>query len=310
MKIDRNSVIDAKYIFENFLPDKIIREKIIEFLYETIIYANNFNNENWNLNLDVKGKFIRLNIGQVYCIEIDKKEILVLCDRQTLKPLLSDMDLLINFRGHINKEKIHSKNIDEVPDCLAKVKNSIGCIVKNTEVDALNLFRQSNFDFTNNALKTKISSIMKKAHSKGAIEYLAKIIVGNITNPIYAISDLITLKQLKNNENREIKKAKKISKKKRQEILRKSTPKPSKTFVTQPVYKRNPYVIVEVLERANGICEKCHKPAPFFRDVDNTPYLEVHHKIPLSEGGNDTVNNAIALCPNCHRQVHYGKKSF
>lgn len=61
---------------------------------------------------------------------------------------------------------------------------------------------------------------------------------------------------------------------------------------------------------AKGICERCRKPAPFIRDNDNSPYLEVHHKIPLADGGDDTVENAIALCPNCHRQAHYGKTTY
>ncbi|WP_256325004.1 HNH endonuclease signature motif containing protein [Nitrosomonas sp. Nm132] len=42
------------------------------------------------------------------------------------------------------------------------------------------------------------------------------------------------------------------------------------------------------------------------RKHDGSPYLEVHHKIPLAFGGEDTVVNAIALCPNCHREAHYG----
>lgn len=71
-------------------------------------------------------------------------------------------------------------------------------------------------------------------------------------------------------------------------------------------YKRNPDVVAEVLKRANGICEECGKEAPFLRSKDNSPYLEVHHKIQLSKGGEDTVQNAIAVCPNCHRKLHYG----
>lgn len=71
---------------------------------------------------------------------------------------------------------------------------------------------------------------------------------------------------------------------------------------------RYPNVIVAILERAKGICERCHKPAPFYRTLDSTPYLEVHHVIPLSKDGDNTVDNAIALCPNCHREVHFGKK--
>jgi 5-methylcytosine-specific restriction endonuclease McrA len=39
------------------------------------------------------------------------------------------------------------------------------------------------------------------------------------------------------------------------------------------------------------------KQAPFNRTKDNSPYLEVHHKKRLSEGGEDSVKNAIALCP-------------
>jgi len=28
----------------------------------------------------------------------------------------------------------------------------------------------------------------------------------------------------------------------------------------------------------------------------------------LSQGGEDIVENAIATCPNCHRQLHFGVK--
>ncbi len=107
-----------------------------------------------------------------------------------------------------------------------------------------------------------------------------------------------------------VRQAKKTSKKKRQEILSKSNPKPTKITVRQTVFNRNQYVIVEVLERANGFCERCKNLAPFLKDTDNSAYLEVHHKKPLAEGGNDTVENAIALCPNCHRQAHYGKTTY
>ena len=73
------------------------------------------------------------------------------------------------------------------------------------------------------------------------------------------------------------------------------------------VYRRNPDVIAEVLHRALGKCEGCLSPAPFERASDGSPYLEVHHRILLSQGGEDTVANAFALCPNCHRKLHFGK---
>ena len=71
-------------------------------------------------------------------------------------------------------------------------------------------------------------------------------------------------------------------------------------------FQRNPDVVAEVLYRANGICESCHQPAPFLKRSDNAPYLEVHHCKPLAEGGDDSIENAVALCPNCHRKAHYG----
>ncbi|MDP3370839.1 MAG: HNH endonuclease signature motif containing protein [Brevundimonas sp.] len=73
-------------------------------------------------------------------------------------------------------------------------------------------------------------------------------------------------------------------------------------------YVRDPNVIVWVLEAANGRCEVCEQPAPFARE-DGSPYLEVHHVRPLAEGGPDTVDNAVAACPNCHRALHYSSMS-
>ncbi|HBR56950.1 MAG TPA: hypothetical protein DEA22_05705 [Blastocatellia bacterium] len=80
---------------------------------------------------------------------------------------------------------------------------------------------------------------------------------------------------------------------------------PSKLAVTVMVYRRNPDVVAEVLLRANGSCEACRKKAPFARAKDGSPYLEIHHELQLAKGGDDTVANAMALCPNCHRAKHY-----
>ena len=75
---------------------------------------------------------------------------------------------------------------------------------------------------------------------------------------------------------------------------------------TTTVFLRNPDVVAEVLVRAAGICELCGAKAPFQRRSDGMPYLEVHHCVRLADGGDDTVQNAIAICPNCHRRKHYG----
>lgn len=81
---------------------------------------------------------------------------------------------------------------------------------------------------------------------------------------------------------------------------------PEKVQTVSQSFRRNPDVVVEVLSRAKGICESCGKPAPFLRARDGRPFLEIHHVVTLANGGTDTVENAIALCPNCHRKKHHG----
>lgn len=71
-------------------------------------------------------------------------------------------------------------------------------------------------------------------------------------------------------------------------------------------FKRNPHIVAERLHRADGKCDKCGRSAPFDRRSDGTPYLEVHHLVHLSEGGADSLDNTLALCPNCHREFHFG----
>jgi 5-methylcytosine-specific restriction protein A len=91
----------------------------------------------------------------------------------------------------------------------------------------------------------------------------------------------------------------------------KAAPKrPAKVVTSSTAYIRNPDVVAEVLFRSNGTCEGCGSKAPFNRKVDGSPYLEVHHKKHLSEGGDDTVENAIAVCPNCHRREHFGPRTW
>jgi 5-methylcytosine-specific restriction protein A len=81
---------------------------------------------------------------------------------------------------------------------------------------------------------------------------------------------------------------------------------PQKIETTTAVYYRDPAVRAWVLKNANGKCEACDSDAPFLLP-DGFPFLEVHHMIPLALGGPDTIENALALCPNCHRRVHLSK---
>jgi hypothetical protein len=81
----------------------------------------------------------------------------------------------------------------------------------------------------------------------------------------------------------------------------------SKKVTTTQVFERNPQVRKYVLERAQGYCEWCG--AKGFVTSAGSIYLETHHIQPLSENGDDSVSNVIALCPNHHREAHYGENS-
>lgn len=105
----------------------------------------------------------------------------------------------------------------------------------------------------------------------------------------------------------ELEKSKNDNRKNRLErISRIKITKPEIYIATIAKFKRNPDVVAEVLSRVEGKCEKCNQDAPFIRKSDKTPYLEVHYILSLANGGDDVFDNCIAVCSNCHRQLHYG----
>ncbi len=82
--------------------------------------------------------------------------------------------------------------------------------------------------------------------------------------------------------------------------------KPKKINSSSTSYSRDPAVEAFVLNASLGKCESCNMNAPFIRSSNNSYYLEIHHIKRLADGGSDTVSNAVAVCPNCHREFHYG----
>jgi len=70
---------------------------------------------------------------------------------------------------------------------------------------------------------------------------------------------------------------------------------------------RSKEIVDYAKKRANGICEMCNQLAPF-SDEKNSPFLEVHHILKLADDGPDTPENVAAICPNCHKEAHFGKK--
>jgi 5-methylcytosine-specific restriction protein A len=99
------------------------------------------------------------------------------------------------------------------------------------------------------------------------------------------------------------KEARRLSDDELKERLKYAKKQASKREVSSATYERNLYVAEFIKRRANGKCQLCEEPAPF-NDKQGEPFLEAHHIIWLSEGGENTIENATALCPNCHRKMH------
>ncbi|MEY3024578.1 MAG: hypothetical protein RJA16_1404 [Planctomycetota bacterium] len=84
--------------------------------------------------------------------------------------------------------------------------------------------------------------------------------------------------------------------------------RPLATTAQSQQFVRDPRVRGWVERQADGNCELCGERT--FTRPDGSWYIEVHHVVPLAEGGSDTVENAVALCPSCHRACHHASDSL
>ena len=73
--------------------------------------------------------------------------------------------------------------------------------------------------------------------------------------------------------------------------------------VETKVYDRDPYLKELVKRIAEGKCQYCGETEPFI-GKNGEPYLEEHHVPWLARGGSDTIDNVVAVCPNCHTKAH------
>ena len=53
-------------------------------------------------------------------------------------------------------------------------------------------------------------------------------------------------------------------------------------------------------ELADNMCEICY----------SKDKLDVHHVIPVEEGGTDDQDNLICLCRHCHKVIHAGNRYY
>ena len=80
--------------------------------------------------------------------------------------------------------------------------------------------------------------------------------------------------------------------------------KPKKRTSEREEFVRSPLIAELVRRRSRDQCEFPGCTAELFQRDDKSNYLEVHHIVWLRNGGEDTVKNAAALCPRCHRAMH------
>lgn len=79
---------------------------------------------------------------------------------------------------------------------------------------------------------------------------------------------------------------------------------PNKQEYFRETFARDRGWVKEAKERFGVFCihPKCENT---FSKQDGTPYIEVHHIVPLFEGGEDAVWNLAVVCAHHHRMAHF-----
>ena len=76
-----------------------------------------------------------------------------------------------------------------------------------------------------------------------------------------------------------------------------------KSMTASKRYKRTPRAHLLALLEARGIdthtCSVCG-----FQGNPEVSILEIHHILPLRDGGDESADNLVVLCPNCHSIAH------
>lgn len=114
---------------------------------------------------------------------------------------------------------------------------------------------------------------------------------------------ILPQKIIEENIEEKVKKAQRLSDKEIEKRAMVARKKVGTRNISTSTFDRNVYVAEAAKRRANGNCQLCEQPAPFINKAGQ-PYLETHHINWLADGGEDSIENTVALCPNCHRKMH------
>lgn len=77
-------------------------------------------------------------------------------------------------------------------------------------------------------------------------------------------------------------------------------------------WKRDASIAKEAIIKANYLCEIDNSHNTFISAITNKNFVEAHHLLPMNHQGDfsyslDVPGNIVALCPNCHREIHHAK---
>jgi 5-methylcytosine-specific restriction endonuclease McrA len=70
--------------------------------------------------------------------------------------------------------------------------------------------------------------------------------------------------------------------------------------------QRNQYLMELYKKKRNYECQFCHKK---ILKANGNYYIEACHIKAVEDEGNDNENNILILCPNCHKEFDYGRRS-
>jgi len=317
MKPDRNmSVAEVATMFNEVVPLRSDQQVIFSQLIDSITYCEKLGSKAWSITVLESG--FRLNVGQVEAMtwgytllgkhETDAGHEMPLSD---IRVLLVGADCVekvpaseaVNGFHEMSYQSVGAKNWSYLATFQIST-NTVPDSSRSVAADCLKRLRDNHYEFLKLACHTPTGKLRQKSnfakfHCESLYAYAQSVVSGTAESSEALGIDEEALQEA-------VRRSLADSASDRSARLAVAPQVPARIETTRTVFQRNPDVIAEVLLRASGQCESCHKPAPFFRATDRTPYLEVHHIVALSDGGHDTVANAIGICPNCHRQAHYG----
>ena len=90
-----------------------------------------------------------------------------------------------------------------------------------------------------------------------------------------------------------------------QKIIDCEKDKSEKITINGKTYKRHNYLMVQIKKFRDYKCQFC---STTILKANGDYYIEACHIKAKAEGGKDSLDNILILCPNCHKLFDFGNK--